>query len=141
MKKVLVIEDDPIMGHVCQRLLTKHGFAVEVATDGAKGLERVAAFLPDAVLLDVMMPKTNGIEVLKKLRAQEQFRSLPVIVFTNACVPVMIEQVAKAGATHILDKAKFNPVAIMELLRGLLDVGPETRGTSLSLTERVDRLH
>jgi len=141
MKKVLVIEDDPVMGHVCQRLLTKHGIAVEVATDGAQGLERVAAFLPDAVLLDVMMPKTNGIEVLTKLRAQEQFRNLPIIVLTNACVPVLIEQAAKAGATHILDKAKFNPVALLELLRGILDAGPEMRVASLSLTERVDRLH
>ena len=140
MKKVLVIEDDPVMGHVCQRLLTNHGFAVEVATDGAKGLERVAAFLPDAVLLDVMMPNTGGIEVLKKLRAQEQFRNLPIIVLTNACVPVLIEQAAKAGATHILDKAKFNPVALMELLRGILDIGPEMRVANLSLTERVDRL-
>lgn len=141
MKNVLVIEDDPIMGHVCQRVLGKLGLNVELATDGAKGLELIKSFRPDAVLLDIMMPKTSGIEVLKTLRAQEQFRTLPVIVFTNAAVPVMVEQVTKAGATHVLDKSKFNPVAISELLRGILDIPAEPRSTTLSLTERVDRLH
>src|SRR6266511_4992420 len=103
MKKVLFIEDDPIMRHVCQRLLGDHGFAIELATDGLNGLKRLSAFQPDVVLLDLMMPKVSGIEVLKKLRAQEQFRDLPVIVFTNACVPILAEQAARAGATHILD--------------------------------------
>src|SRR5262245_51060208 len=107
MKKILVIEDDPVMAHVCQRLLAKHEFAVEVASDGAKGLERLNEYKPDLVLLDVMMPKTNGIEVLTRLRAQEAFRNLPVIVLTNACVPSLVEQAQKAGATHVLDKSKF----------------------------------
>jgi len=141
MKKILVIEDDPVMAHVCQRLLTTHGFEVEVASDGAKGLERLNDYKPDLVLLDLMMPKTNGVEVLTRLRAQEAFRNLPVIVFTNACVPVLIEQAAKAGATHILDKAKFNPVALTELLRGLLDGGSGTRLGVVSHNEPVKRLH
>jgi CheY-like chemotaxis protein len=141
MKKVLIIEDDPIMRHICQRLLGEHGFTVELATDGSNGLERLSAFQPDVVFLDLMMPKTSGIEVLKKLRAQEQFRNLPVIVFTNACVPIMVEQATKAGATHVLDKSKFNPVAIMELLRSAIDSGRDARGTSISLTERLERLH
>lgn len=141
MKKILVIEDDPVMAHVCQRLLTKHEFAVEVANDGAKGLERLNIFQPDLVLLDLMMPKTNGVEVLIRLRAQDAFRTLPVIVLTNACVPTLIEQASKAGATHILDKSKFNPVALSELLRGLLDVGPGSRLGDVSQNEPVKRLN
>lgn len=141
MKKILVIEDDPVMAHVCERLLTKHEFTVEVANDGAKGLERLNDYKPDLVLLDLMMPKTNGVEVLIRLRAQEAFRNLPVIVLTNACVPTLIEQAKNAGATHILDKSKFNPVAITELLRGLLDVGPGTRLGVVSQNEPVKRLH
>ncbi len=141
MKKILVIEDDPVMAHVCQRLLAKHEFLVEVANDGAKGLERLNLFQPDLVLLDLMMPKANGIEVLTRLRAQEAFRNLPVIVLTNACVPTLIEQASKAGATQILDKSKFNPIVITELLRGLLDVGPGTRLGVVSQNERVKRLN
>ena len=141
MKKILIIEDDPVMAHVCQRLLTKHEYTVEVANDGAKGLERLNDLKPDLVLLDLMMPGANGVEVLTRLRAQEAFRNLPVIVLTNACVPTLIEQAKNAGATHILDKSKFNPVALTELLRGLLDVGPGSRLGVVSQNEPVKRLH
>ena len=123
-KKILIIDDDPIMGLVCRRLLDSHGYETDYANDGASGLERLRNFQPDAVFLDLMMPKINGITVLEWIRAQESFRQLPVIVLTNVAVPVLIEQAANSGATQILDKSKFNPVAITELLRGLLDIGP-----------------
>ena len=138
MKKILIIEDDPVMGRVCEKLLTKHGFAVALAVDGAAGLAQLTEFQPDAVLLDLMMPRTNGVEVLKRLRAQEAFRELPVIVLTNACVPALISQAAEAGANHILDKSKLNPVAITELLRGLLHVG--TKMPALSINEPSTRI-
>ena len=141
MKKILVIEDDPVMGAVCQRLLSKHGFAVEIANDGVKGLEKLPEFQPDAVLLDMMMPKKNGLDVLKDIRAQERYRTLPVIVFTNACVPALIEQAMLAGASHTLDKARFNPVAVIELLRGVTNAGPGTAVDALSHSERISRLH
>jgi two-component system, response regulator len=128
-KKILIIEDDPVMGLVCQRLLGNCGFETDLAKDGASGIERLPNFQPDAVFLDLMMPKVNGIKVLEWIRAQESFRNLPVIVLTNAAVPMLLEQAAKSGATHILDKSKFNPVAITELLRGLLNLGPsDTKG-------------
>src|SRR5262245_52336390 len=110
MKKILIIEDDPVMAHVCQRLLTKQDYSVAVACDGARGLELLTDFQPNLVLLDLMMPKANGVEVLTRIRTQEALQNLPVIVFTNACVPFLIEQARQAGATHILDKSKFNPV-------------------------------
>ena len=141
MKKILIIEDDPVMAHVCQRLLAKQDYSVAVACDGAKGLELLTAFQPDLALLDLMMPKTNGVEVLTRLRAQEAFRDLPVIVFTNACIPAFIEQAREAGATHILDKSKFNPIALTELLRALLDGGSGTRLGVVSQNERIERLN
>jgi CheY-like chemotaxis protein len=88
-----------------------------------------------------MMPRTNGVEVLTRLRAQEASRNLPVIVFTNACVPAFIEQARDAGATHILDKSKFNPVALTELLRASLEGGSGARLGVVSHNERLERLH
>jgi CheY-like chemotaxis protein len=134
-KKILIIEDDPVMGLVCQRLLAKCGFATDLATDGASGIERLPSFQPDAVFLDLMMPKVNGITVLEWIRAQESVRQLPVIVLTNAAVPMLLEQAVKSGATHILDKSKFNPVAMTELLRGLLDLGPSNAKGVMSQTD------
>ena len=128
-KKILIIDDDPIMGMVCRRLLDSHGYETDVALDGAGGLERLRNFQPDAVFLDLMMPKINGIVVLEWIRAQESLRDLPVIVLTNAAVPILLQQAKDSGATRILDKSKFNPVAVTELLRGLLEIGPSnTKG-------------
>jgi len=123
-KKILIIDDDPVIGFVCRRLLDNHGYETDLAPDGASGIERIPSFQPDLVFLDIMMPKVNGIAVLKWIRAQESFRQLPVIVLTNAAVPTLLEQARDSGATHIFDKSQFNPVTITELLRGLLDVGP-----------------
>jgi len=136
-KKILIIEDDSVMGFVCQRLLENQGFATQLAPDGATGMERIPNFRPDAVLLDLMMPKVNGITVLEWLRSQESFRQLPVIVLTNAAIPTLIEQAANAGATCILDKSKFNPVAITELLRGLLHLGPHASIGLMSHSEPI----
>jgi CheY-like chemotaxis protein len=125
MKKILIIEDDPVVGTIYQRFLEKQGFATDLARDGAKGLEQLAVFEPDAVLLDLMMPKMGGFAVLNTLRAQEQYRDLPVIVLTNACVPAFIDQATKAGANHVVDKSTVTPLAITELLYASLKMGSE----------------
>lgn len=131
-KKILIVEDDRVMSFVCQRLLEKHDFETETASDGAKGLERLAVFRPDGVLLDLMMPKVNGIEFLKGVRNHEAFKELPIIVLTNVAVPMLVEQATQAGATRVLDKSKFNPVALIEHLRALLNTGPTTTSIGLS---------
>lgn len=135
MKRILIIDDDPVMSFVCQRLLNKHGYETELAPDGGKGLERLPEFRPDAVLLDLMMPKVNGISFLERARADEAWRQLPVIVLTNAAVPTLVEQATKAGATRVLDKSKFNPVAVTELLRALLHTGPPSSVNLMSHAE------
>lgn len=131
-KKILIVDDDPVMSFVCQRLLNKHDYETELAPDGAAGLERLSVFQPDAVLLDLMMPKVDGTGFLQRLRALDAYRQLPVIVLTNAAVPTLVEQASKAGATRVLDKSKFNPVAIIELLRGLLLGGAPTAVNTMS---------
>ena len=125
MKKILFIEDDPVARTVYQRFLQSHGFAVEVATDGEQGLAKLTTVQPDAVVLDVMMPKLNGITVLQVMRVQEAFRSVPVIVLTNAAVPAFIEQARAAGADHVFDKSKDSPVAVVAVLQRLLDSAQE----------------
>ena len=122
MHKILIVEDDPIAGLVYQRFLEKHGFVTELASDGAHGLKRISVFQPDAVLLDLMMPRVGGIAVLQSLRADEAFRDLPVVVMTNACVPAFVQQALKAGANHVVDKSTTSPLMISELFYSLLKV-------------------
>lgn len=121
MKKVLIIEDDPIVGHIYKTRLEKDGFEIEVCTDGQAGFYRTHEFHPDIVLLDLMLPKMNGIEILKKLRAQPQFSHLPVIVFTNAYVPNMIQEAFSAGASQVFNKATLTPRQILDAIYTLAD--------------------
>jgi CheY-like chemotaxis protein len=134
-KKILIIEDDAVIALISKRLLEKNGYEAEVATDGAKGIDRIPVFQPDAILLDVMMPQVNGIQVLEWIRKQESLRELPVIVLTNAAVPALIAQAEKAGATRVLDKANLSPVVICEMLRGFLHTGPSNSIGLLSHAE------
>lgn len=116
MKKVLIIEDDPIVAHVYRSRLEKEGFEVDISPDGQAGFYRIYEMKPDALLLDLMLPKINGIALLKKIRAVREFEKLPVIVFTNAYVANMIQEAFTAGATGVYNKSSVTPRQIIDLL-------------------------
>ena len=119
--KILLIEDDQIVANVYRNKLLLEGFQVEVAFDGERGLEMVRVFRPDAVLLDLMLPKLPGVEVIRKLRLEPDFQALPLIVFTNTYLTSTIQDAWKAGATKCLAKADCSPKQVIGTLRKLLD--------------------
>ena len=120
MKRILIVEDDAVVGFVYRTNLKKEGFAVEVMIDGESGLARIQETCPDAVLLDLMLPKMSGLEVLKTMRAQPLLSKVPVMVFTNAYIPAMINDAMEAGATKVFNKANVTP---KEIVQALKDVG------------------
>ena len=109
--KVLIIEDDPIIANIYRSRLEKEGFQVEIASDGQTGFYRTIESRPSALLLDLMLPKMDGIQILRKIRAQKAFQGTPVIVFTNAYVPNMIQEATLAGATVVFNKAGLDTPA------------------------------
>jgi DNA-binding response OmpR family regulator len=116
MKKVLIIEDDPIVAHIYKTRLERESYEVEVATDGQDGVKQMSECTPDAVMLDLMLPRMNGVDVLKKIRSRSEFQNTPVIVFTNAYVPTMINEAYQAGATQVFNKATLTPRQIIDAL-------------------------
>src|SRR5437667_181567 len=120
MKKILIIEDDPIVGHIYKTRLEKEGYQPQVAADGQSGFYRIHEFEPDAVLLDLMLPKMNGVDILKKIRAEARYAKTPVIVFTNAYVPNMINESFLAGATLVFNKATLTPRQIIDSLHNAI---------------------
>src|SRR6266480_596599 len=120
MKKVLIVEDDSIVAHIYKTRLEKEGYEVEIAPDGQSGFYRIHEFEPDAVLLDLMLPKMNGVEILKKIRAQAKFVKIPIIVFTNAYVANMINESFVAGATMVFNKATLTPRQIIDSLHNAI---------------------
>jgi CheY-like chemotaxis protein len=127
MKKILIIEDDPIVAHIYRKRLEKEPFTVEICADGQTGFLRIQELRPDAVLLDLMLPKMKGVEVLKNIRAQSQFQKLPIVVFTNAYVVNMVEEAFAAGASQVFNKATLSPHHIIEALHVMfLSNAPKT---------------
>ena len=116
-KTVVVVEDNQIVAAIYRSKLQAEGFLVEVAADGQAGLEMIERIRPDLVLLDLVMPIMSGVEVLTRLRAQPDFQSLPVIVFSSSYVS---NEAWEAGATQVLNKASHSPKLVVEEVRNLL---------------------
>lgn len=119
-QKVLVVEDDRTLGKIYTLALEKGGFGVALATDGQKALDTILDEPPDIILLDLQLPKMDGIQVLRQLRAQPVFKTLPVVVFTNAFLGEMTDRAIAAGATMILQKSTCTPSSVTAALRKCL---------------------
>ncbi len=81
-QKVLVVDDDPDFVNATRAFLEKEGYLVEVAYDGVEGLEKVKAFMPDCIVLDVMMPEKDGYEVCKELKEDDELMEIPIVLLT-----------------------------------------------------------
>jgi len=81
-KRILLVDDEPDFCSIVQGQLEKEGFDVEVAYDGVEGLEKVKANPPDAIILDVMMPEMDGYEACKKLKSDDKYADIPILMLT-----------------------------------------------------------
>jgi DNA-binding response OmpR family regulator len=126
MKKILIVEDDQIVANIYRNKFTVEGFRVEVALDGEAGLETLHSFKPDAMILDLMLPRLTGVDLMKKVRAEAEFQTLPIIVFSNTYLTNLVQEAWKAGATKCLSKANCSPKQLLEVVRSTLG----TNGTT-----------
>jgi len=129
MKKILIVEDDLTVANIYRNKFSLEGFEVEVASDGDIGLQLVHSFQPDAVLLELMVPKLSGVELVKKLRSQPAYEKLPIIVFSNTYLTNLVQDAWKAGATKCLSKSNCTPKQVIEVMRSIL---PANGTTSLA---------
>ena len=120
MKRILIIEDDPIISKVYSSKYQSAGFETSVAEDGQAGLDRIETFKPDLVHLDLSIPKVNGVEIIKKVRSRPETLSLPVIVLSNTYQNRLVKEAFDAGATECISKATCTPkmmLAVVEKYR------------------------
>ena len=122
MKKILIIEDDQIVANVYRNKLTVEGYQAEVALDGETGLKVMRTFQPDAIVLDLVLPKMSGVEVIKEIRSEADFSKLPIIVFSNTYLTNLIQDAWKAGATKCVSKINCPPKELFELIRRTIGV-------------------
>ena len=124
-KKVLVVEDDVFVRDIYARELKKGGFVVDIAEDGLEGLEKIKTGKYDIVLLDIMMPKMTGVDVLKNVRNPNfPAKDIPVYLLTNLGQGSIIKQCLEIGAQGYLLKARVLPSQVLKSVNDFFEFGP-----------------
>jgi DNA-binding response OmpR family regulator len=116
MKKICIVEDEKNIAEMYRVLFKQEGYEVRCAYDGEEGLKMIKEFKPDLVLLDLMLPKINGFDVLKKLKCQRLNDRMVVCVLSNLDQRDDMEKVFELGANHYFVKSHITPRKLMDRL-------------------------
>ena len=107
-KKILIVDDENILLEPLSKKFKEEGFEVEMASNGEEGFKKALEILPDLIILDVAMPKVNGLEMLAKIRKNEKGKDMKVIILTNVNEIEKIEDAVKDGASEYLVKVEWS---------------------------------
>ncbi len=129
-KKILIIEDEQILGEIILNKLSVEGYQVSLASDGVEGMKKIREILPDLILLDIVMPKKDGMEVLAELRGDVKLKSIPVVVISNSGQQSEIEKIVMLGVRDYIIKAQFSPDEVLEKVRKYLNQEYKEKGVS-----------
>jgi CheY-like chemotaxis protein len=121
-KKILLAEDDRFLRRACATALARRGYEVVIAEDGKEALAAARSKCPDLLLLDLLMPKMTGLEVLRLLRADPSTRDIPVIILSNSSREADLGEAKKLDVKGYLVKANLSLEALGEHVSTLLGV-------------------
>lgn len=113
-KKILLIEDEQLMIELLEKRLIQEGYEIAVAQDGVEGLKKMKRVTPDLVLLDIIMPKMGGFEVMETMSEDEELKKIPIIVISNSGQPVELDRAKRLGAKDWLIKTEFDPQEVID---------------------------
>ena len=120
MAKILFIEDEPALQHATTQILSEEGYTPLTALDGETGLQLAKKELPDLILLDLVMPRKNGFEVLEELKKDPKTAAIPVIILSNLEGNADIERALALGATTYLVKTNYRLDEVMQKIKAIL---------------------
>ena len=124
MDKILLVDDDEALRQLYEVELKEKGYTVVTASDGDEGMEKAKAEKPNLVMLDVMMPKTDGIACLTKIKQDGEIKDIPVIMLTNFGQENLVQQAFSLGAIDYLLKYKVTPAEMSEKVDQTLHAKP-----------------
>jgi len=125
MKKILIIEDEKVLLEILEKKLATQGYEVLVAKDGEEGLQKMKEAKPDLILLDIIMPKKDGFEVLTEMNKNADIADIPVIVISNSGQPVEIDRALKLGVKDYLIKTEFDPEEVINKVTKIFGQEPD----------------
>ena len=117
---IILIEDDSVLAEMYVQKFTREGYGITHALDGDEGLKLIREKRPDLVLLDIMMPKRSGIEVLEELRQDAGTKDLTVILLSNVGDQEYIDKGMALGAAGYLIKSNYTPSEVVEEVAAIL---------------------
>jgi DNA-binding response OmpR family regulator len=120
VKKILLVEDEPLLGNLLKQRLEKEGFEIVLAHDGEEALALLRESKPDLILLDIILPKISGFELLETLQADPQFERAPVIVISNLGQESDVARGTALGAVQYFVKAKVSIEELVEHVKTFL---------------------
>ncbi len=121
MKKILIIEDDPFLSEMYLAKFSQSGFQTDVAVDGQMGLKKIKTNQPDLILLDIVLPKMDGFEILKRVKKDAKLKKIPIILLTNLGQKSEVEKGLTLGADEYIIKAHFTPTAVVAKVKEILE--------------------
>lgn len=119
-KKILLIEDDPFLVDIYTTKLKEAGFKFGVAIDGNEGLKKIKKMRPDLLILDIVLPQTDGWQILKEIKNNKNLKRLKVLVFSNLGQKEEVERGLSLGATTYLIKAHYTPTEVIGEIKKIL---------------------
>lgn len=121
-KHILIIEDEIILGELLKNRLEKEGYKVSWEKDGDAGLSAMHYAKPDLILLDILMPRKDGYEVLEDMRNDSELKEIPVIVISNSGQPVEISRILEFGVKDYIIKADFSPTEVLQKVHNYINI-------------------
>ncbi|HSX14668.1 MAG TPA: response regulator [Candidatus Saccharimonadales bacterium] len=117
MTKVLIVEDEAPIAHAYQIVLEQAGFEVLVANQAQSAVHLVQSERPDVILLDVLMPEMNGLDMLKKMELPKNLPDTVVIALSNIDTASVVSEATKLGVSEYLRKVDYTPHQIVEVVK------------------------
>jgi DNA-binding response OmpR family regulator len=118
--KILIIEDDRYISKMYQLKLSLEGYDVQVAENGREGVDKVKEFLPNIILLDILMPELDGFEVLKIVKSDDVTKDIPVLIMSNLGQEDHVEKGMKLGAIGYIVKSQYTPSKVVEKIKDVI---------------------
>lgn len=121
MKKILIVEDDPFLAEMYVSKLSKESdFRIDSATDGEMALQKIKEMMPDLIILDLVLPKINGFEVLKTVKNDQTFKNIKILLLSGLGEEEDVRKGLRLGADAYLIKSHFTPTEVVEKVKELL---------------------
>ena len=123
MSKILLVEDDPFLSSLLKNRLQKEGLEINLAKDGEEAVNLLKSTKPDLVLLDIILPKKSGFEVMEEIRNDPQIQSqeMPIIIISNLGQPEDISRGQELGAIEYFVKAKTSIDELVQKIKSFLE--------------------